>query len=495
MSEVLVEIGPETIRSYKRLAYETWWAIAEFVDNSSQSFISNRDVLEPELRSNDESFEVLINYDRENGEMRITDNAMGMSLEDLMRSVKIGIPPEDASGRHEFGMGLKTAACWLGNAWSLRTTRFGDVHEYTIEFDVERVASGDFDLRLNTIEVDPTLHYTILSINKMHQKIQGRLLGRLRENLRSIYRFDTRSGLMILRWGDELLSYDERLELLKTADGTEYRKDFDFEVEGRRVYGWAGILDAGGRPKAGFAIARRGRLVMGQPDAWRPQSIFGQVAGTNDLVNQRIVGEIHLDDFEVSHTKNQILWRDDELDQIEDALLERFSDYKNIAQNRRKKHDGPSTTEVDVALAEISERLETTGMLDLLTVEEVPSPVVTEAAFQPLREAVRNSQPDRTYRIGNLTVRLFLDNERSLNDPYYLGEFPDNDLISVCINTQHPFWTDNVTDSRDIFSYAMNCIFDALSEWKCMQKVGHIQADTVKLVKDSFMRQSIHSLE
>jgi Histidine kinase-, DNA gyrase B-, and HSP90-like ATPase len=495
VSEVQVEIGPETIRSYKRLAYETWWAIAEFVDNSSQSFINNRTILEDALKVEGRSFEVLINYDRDNGEMRITDNAMGMSLDEITRAVRIGLPPEDATGRHEFGMGLKTAACWLGDVWSLRTTKLGDGNEYTIEFDVERVASGDPDLRLQTNAVDPNLHYTILTIHKMHQRIQGRLLGRLRENLRSIYRFDTRSGMMHLCWGDEILSYDERLELLRAADGTEYRKDFDFEVEGRRVYGWAGILDAGGRPKAGFAVARRGRLVMGQPDAWRPQSIFGQVAGTNDLVNQRIVGEIHLDDFVVSHTKNQILWQGDELDQIENALLEQFADYKFIAQNRRKTREGPSNTDIDVALATISEALQSPEMTDLLTIEEVPDPAVAEAAFQPLRDAVATNEPDRAYRIGNITVRLYLDSERSVNDPYYLGEYTSADVISVCINTQHRFWSENVSDSKDIFLYAINCIYDALSEWKCMQKMGDLQPDTVKLVKDGFMKQAIKSIE
>ena len=38
-----VVIGPEIIRSYKRLSYTPWHALAEFIDNSTQSFFDNRE--------------------------------------------------------------------------------------------------------------------------------------------------------------------------------------------------------------------------------------------------------------------------------------------------------------------------------------------------------------------------------------------------------------------------------------------------------------------
>jgi len=492
MTEVSVIIGPETVRSYKRLAYETWWAIAEFIDNSSQNYMSNRDALDAAYKGEDGRFEVLLNYERDQDRIRITDNAMGMSIEELTKSVMIGIPPNDTSGRHEFGMGMKTAACWLGDIWTLRTTQLGDPNEYEITFDVESVANGESNLRLREVAVSPDLHYTVLTISKMHQKIGGRLLGRLKENLRSIYRFDTRSGLMRLCWGDEELSYDDRLNLLTAMDGSEYRKTFNFEVNDKQVSGWAGILEVGGRPKAGFAISRRGRLVMGQPDAWRPQSIFGQVAGSNDLVNQRIVGEIHLDNFLISHTKNQILWQGDELDLVEEKLKEIFADYRHIAQERRVRgQGGPSQQDQDVALAAIQEVLQDPDMIDLLNLDEVPPPELATAALQPLRETTTTTEPDQVFTLGQLTIKLFMDNQRSENDPYFVGDYVADHTISVCINTQHRFWRERILDAGDIFIYTLNCIYDAISEWRCMQKTGEIRPDTVKVIKDSYMRQSI----
>lgn len=47
-------IGNNTIRSYKRLAYTPWHAIAEFVDNSSQAYFNNKEVLDPQFEEDGE---------------------------------------------------------------------------------------------------------------------------------------------------------------------------------------------------------------------------------------------------------------------------------------------------------------------------------------------------------------------------------------------------------------------------------------------------------
>ena len=40
------QIGYETINSYRRLAYTSWHALAEFVDNSTQAYFDNREALD-----------------------------------------------------------------------------------------------------------------------------------------------------------------------------------------------------------------------------------------------------------------------------------------------------------------------------------------------------------------------------------------------------------------------------------------------------------------
>ena len=50
---------------------------------------------------------------------------MGMDLEDLQRAVQLAAPPPDTSGRGEFGMGMKTSCCWLGDHWKIITKKLG----------------------------------------------------------------------------------------------------------------------------------------------------------------------------------------------------------------------------------------------------------------------------------------------------------------------------------------------------------------------------------
>ena len=162
-----------------------------------------------------------------------------------------------------------------------------------------------------------------------------------------MYREDFRNKILTLTWNGVKLTWQEvDSRLLKSEAGEIYRKEFELSVGGRTIKGWVGILEKGSRQDAGFSVIHSGRVVRGQPDAWRPQTIYGQYQGSNDLINQRLVGEVHMDGFDVSHTKDDILWGEYE-DEIEDKLLEVCSDYRESAQKYRKKSDtrGPSPEE------------------------------------------------------------------------------------------------------------------------------------------------------
>src|ERR1700677_2903029 len=140
-------ITTETIRNYKRLNYELWYALAEFIDNSIQSYDSNREVLNADFESTNENFNIRIVFEKGSGQFRITDNAFGMDRDSLVAALIHGRVNPIHGSRNEFGMGMKTAACWLGSKWTLRTTALGNAYEYQIEYDVEGIANGDIDLR------------------------------------------------------------------------------------------------------------------------------------------------------------------------------------------------------------------------------------------------------------------------------------------------------------------------------------------------------------
>src|SRR4051812_29098338 len=235
--EVKFDLGVGAIRSYKRLSYTPWHAIAEFVDNATQNYLSNRAEIDEALVADDETFYVSIVYERDHV-LRVADNALGMRRDDLERALQVGVPPDDVSGRSEFGMGLKTAACWIGDEWTVRTKRLGDPMELEVKIDVEAVAAGHTELKVTERAKDPPLHYTVIEIRKHHHRWVGRTLGKIRDYLRSMYRVDIRGGDLELLWQNDRLDWEESDDrFVKAANGEPYKKAFDFDVGGKTVRG------------------------------------------------------------------------------------------------------------------------------------------------------------------------------------------------------------------------------------------------------------------
>src|SRR5205085_6313570 len=104
-------------------------------------------------------------------------------------------------------LGLKTAACWFGDKWSVTTKKLGENVGHKIEVDVERVASGDPDLPNSTFGASEEDHYTQIRIEQLHLKLQGRRLGKTKDALRSMYRVDIREHKLELVWDTSTLSW------------------------------------------------------------------------------------------------------------------------------------------------------------------------------------------------------------------------------------------------------------------------------------------------
>ena len=497
MEQLQLQFGPEQIRSYRRLAYTPWHALAEFVDNSTQSYFDNRDALDRALRLRSEPFEVSIVVSREgSGLLRVVDNAMGMSLAELQRALRIGVPPEHPTGRSRYGMGLKTAACWFGEEWTVRTKRLGESTEFEVRVNVESIASGHLDLPTQTREgFDPEEHYTVIEVGRLIHLPVGRTLGKIKNYLRSMYRIDIQSGELALVWNGERLDWQPLGSFVQAMDGSYYRREFSFDVDGKRVWGWIGVLDRGSREWAGFSILHSNRVVRGWPDAWRPTAIFGQEQGTNDLVNQRLTGEVHLDDFDVSHTKDDILWLGDEEEKVEARLREECAEYREFARTRRRGDQAGrafSDLEVEGAVREIEAELRSSEMVDAIRVDVVPPPDVIAATFAAARDAVDTSQPafgaSVDFQTGRIDVLGYLSSDLSPNDPYVVSQSTDPNVVMVAINMLHPHVAQISGGSHGLLVYLRHCVYDAIAEWQARNRASTIDPDTIKILKDRLLR-------
>lgn len=488
-----LRIGPEAITSYKRLAYTPWHAIAEFVDNSTQSYFDNEQKLREAFAVEGNGLEISIVYDRDQQILRVVDNAMGMSYDEMERALHVAMPPQNTKGRCKYGMGLKTAACWLGNEWEVKTKKLGEPIGHSVVVEVEKIARGEADVQYSQIlGKGLNNHFTIVEIRMHNRPFHGRTLGRIKKFLRSMYREDFRKKLLLLSWDGTPLTWEDAADqFLTDRSGMPYRKDFAFTVDGKAVSGWVGILAHGSRVEAGFSIIHCGRVVKGWPDSWRPETLYGQYQGSNDLVNQRLIGEIHLNEFDVSHTKDDILWLGEQEEQVEAGLQEHCGDYRDIAQEYRKYRDDsrrPSEIETTTAIDEFKRELSSPEIVDLIEIEQVPPKEAVAQSVQQITESVVSTRSETfTVKCGHTTVRLFVVSDMSPNDPYLTVDATKAEEVIVIINQAHPHWG-QLKGSEGVLNYIRHCTYDGIAEWQARSKASRIDPDTIKLLKDKLLR-------
>ena len=490
-------MGPGLITQYRRGNYEPWYAIGEFVDNSTQSYQLHREELDMSYSLRGiAKLEVSIAYDKEQGFIRIADNAMGMNEDELTKALDLGRRPDHDAWRSRYGVGMKAAAFWFGDVWTIRTKRLGDTTELEVTLDVEAIANGEDDFPLTKKEDLPAEDsYTVVEIRSLNQTPHGRTLGAMKEFLRSMYRVDLRESRMDLIWrGEQLIWQDEDL-FAKSKDGNEFKKSFEFEVDGKHVSGWVGVLLKGSGKKGGFSILHADRVVRGYPNHWRPKGIFGeQEGGSNNLVVQRLVGELFMDDFEVTNTKDGILWQHDELDQVEDALELICKDYKDFAQNQYRPSEGRSKSsdlEVATATDAFQNELESTEFVDAINFAVVPPEDVVAADNQALLSEFNDSESDlkAIIQIGgrDTQVLVFIADNESANDPYVLVEATQPEKIVVVINSRHPHML-GIGGADNLLNYFRQCTYDAIAEWQARNQVGRLEPQTIRLLKDKLLR-------
>lgn len=302
----------------KYIEYETWFALAEFVDNSLASYIDYEKELKL-IEGDDFRLEVKIEISDTENKITIRDNAAGIHAKDYARAFRAAEVPPNTLGLSEFGMGMKSAACWFADNWSVRTTALGEDVEKTIHFDMNKI----FEDKLEELEVIQHLcekkhHYTIIELNNVNKIPRKKGLAKVKSHLASIYRDFIRKGTLVLSIDNETLWYEEPKILIAPkhdeigGNAIIWKREIDFPIEDNlSVHGFVAIRETASVQEAGFALFRRGRVIEGSYDnGFRPEYIFGN---PNSFRYQRIFGELHLEGFDVIFTKKGIKW-DDNLD-------------------------------------------------------------------------------------------------------------------------------------------------------------------------------------
>lgn len=504
-----LNIRPDTgvYGTYKRLSYEAWTALAEFVDNSTQSYYDNRE----KLRSTKywRGLEIQINYyeDRVNGdELVIIDNAYGMNYSDFQRAIILDRPPLKTTGRNEFGMGLKAAACWFGNLWSVETTELGSNVKYKAEVDIDNLIKyKNEEIDVEETPANPREHFTIVTIKKLNKKIKGkRIENKIHELLSSIYRADLRTQEIRIFYNGNELKFNEVTPYVD-ENGKTWTKDIDFTIpykddEELRVKGFIGIRLPGSPQNAGYTLLRRGRVIVGGPEKnYRPKEIFGL---SNSYRYQRLYGELEMDNWPVTQSKDAFDWSNDDLEaefiKKLDELSSEFKEKAEMIRVRQKvkiedlteglKKSFKDNEKIKLIDVKFNDEDKQTSLIQVNESEndensEIDSGDLDESAGLGVEIDINTPfESELLYNGKTYIFKTILDDSNSHADWIVINSTPEDNKYDVVLNQIHPFFYPFIQKGDFIIllirlSYAL-----AISELEAfLQQGGYVSPSFIRI--------------
>ena len=463
--KVSVRIGTSMYGRFEDMTNSISHVLAEFVDNALQSSRDCRD----ELLALDPNYKLEVTIrilwdetqtkmsERKATKFIITDNAGGIAADRFVHAFEPASLPENRSGLNEFGMGLKTAACWIGKRWVVDTKALGEGVERIVSFDQDLVTENNME-EVDVVERRCPIneHYTCVEIEaSTKNNPTERSLNKIKEELASIYRNSLRNNEMALIINNDSLSFKDYVILnapyVKNPNGPSlvWKKEIDFPFGKYHAKGFVGILKDINSAHNGLVLSRRGRVIIGADYDGRyfPRCIFG--ASPSTFRYKRLFGELELEGFAVSFNKNDIQDKEnlemlmevlkDELRDKDFDILVQADDYRadNTAKTVKKivsRHDdAPKNKRIPV-------------VIDTKPIEEKVKVAETQpVAIEPVPEkSVINEykQPDY-YEINGTTHRLIVKFIDVGSELCWLGYSPAEPDAIVCnINVKHEFFKD-----------------------------------------------------
>ncbi|MDO8604876.1 MAG: ATP-binding protein [bacterium] len=496
--EAELSVGPKSIDAYSRLSYTMWFALAEFVDNSTQSRLNYGSLVNDILKNEGQPLTISIVHNRQTKEIIIEDNSIGMDKADLVAALRIAIPTPDSKGRSKYGMGMKTAACWIGSKWTVTTCQWDSGEEWTATVDVDAIANHNAKVPLTTRTVDKDQHYTRITISGLRRVIQKRSEETIKIYLGSMYMFDLRpddKGKVALKltYNGEEVTPPQESDWDTDPAGIVMKRDLsELTIDGKTINGWIGVLRKGGRKFGGFSLFQNGRQIQGFPNAWKPKSIFGGVddEGANNLVAQRLTGILQLDGFVVSHTKDAILFEGDEEDKLEQFLVQETRAYAEYAKSRRGPGRGQkwSREQVRDLVKSMQDEFTSPEIKDALNNAALPPPETLAANNQiQLNSLTAEDEIGRLEILPDLKVIMSLKETSEWEPHVTFVPGAEAGILHVIINGLHPYY--QTLEAKDSINECIQqYIFDAVAEFKASKLVARVNPDSVRRLKNDLLR-------
>lgn len=428
------------LSTISRINYTPYHAMAEFVDNSIQSYVDNK----LKLRKLHNNYKLKIEIYVSSSVIEIKDNAAGINEENYERAFQAARRPKKTSGLSEFGMGMKTAACWFSNLWGVKSKAIGEDFATEAKFDIEKITEElNENLAFKKAKMPKNTHYTIVTLKDIIHTVKGRDVEKVKDHLASMYRSYIEKNEIEIRYNGTLLKH-RGFKILKAPSYKDldddiinpkkilWKKKFEFsfplgcEHKKHRVKGFAAIMEVtkkGDTKKAGFSVFRRERMLFGSDeDAWRPTKLVRQDGSS---IARRLFGELYFDDeIEVTHTKDNLNWTNDE----KEAFLTKLksvidSDEMPLIRQadrfRKEIHTPEIRTTYEKAgkssMLQLSKAMTVLDKLKTSEVKEIPTQLPKTKS-----KATKIRSRNINFRGENWTVDIILNNDKEIENKKWL---------------------------------------------------------------------------
>tara|TARA_S200000501_G_scaffold248935_1_gene233195 strand:- start:4262 stop:5842 length:1581 start_codon:yes stop_codon:yes gene_type:complete len=342
MKQVQLTLGLQALLTFKEMKNQHYTALGEFVDNSIQSYLDNKDDLKTIP-----NYKPSIHIDATSDEIVIEDNCAGISEENAVRAFDIG-NPNSLGGIGTFGMGMKVSACWYSDNWKVETKAFNENVAKTYEVDIQKIVkSGEVKIGPKTEDAKGATPFTRITLIKPHRYPRTSEVTNVRKYLEDMYRWFINDNEIDIFYNGNKLKY----KVPKVKELSEFPHEKDKKVikwateipkldlgDGYSARGFAYLRDKKANPQRGFGIFWQNKLIEGNwHSKWMPshtdydnkdeQEKYAIYAGENSAINQRLEGWIHISkNFRTTFTKDQVIW-----DGKEDVLIEKLKKYLQTA--------------------------------------------------------------------------------------------------------------------------------------------------------------------
>jgi hypothetical protein len=324
---------------------------------------------------------------KQGGSIVIADNGAGMDTETFANAMRMGYSGKDEGAIGKFGLGMKTACTNLGRHFEIVTCRGDDETAHRVVYDEEAfLMANRWEIEIEEIE-KPFPHGTAITITGPKVSIYGGVDGVVATYAGRVFRHFIKNEQAEIVVNDVPVAAAE----WDLEDGVE---NIDFEVNGKRVFGWVGYQKVF-TPKGGYGLdlIRHSRVVLRHE----------KIGFSQHQKNNKIVGEVFLDQFEPINNKTDFVRDTDDWRQFETRMKQIMQPIVSMAgrkyngdlspKNKQRIEAIEDKFEAAVRSEEFARALDVQLLADVITGELAPTEIETRSPRTGAKEDSASPEP------------------------------------------------------------------------------------------------------